>query len=386
MSPFEQPPLHEEELIPLTSESIGDKSEVEEIAEEINESDKGIVNKIRKWINGNVQEGKLPTKEGLGYESTVGIYGGKLVRDEAEKLVYDTRGFWSKIDIWGDRILRAFDEHHAKKPGEMFLRRPGAFLKLLPFIVDSKRYRGTQEQTINNVHRFGLEDYYGIHPWGIEIKNPDVFSHAIALQDIFRQDEINHSMINDIDRFDALAKATEYMHTLHENAGGLAESNIPTFLFTEKKEGKVEKPILMLPTEIYNPEKNIPDIEQRTTDLLDLMTSTATEEYRRSKDMESVKRAFQVVLEHYQDRKVISLLASYVKRGRLTLPGDTQGLDFETSPTYKIVRHGFAAHNTQRLSVKNPELTSQFRTEIINSCKQYLDSLPPIENLEKLTE
>lgn len=369
----------------IEQESVGDDSGFREVAKEINGSDRGVVNNIRKWINSKVQESKLPTKEGLGYESTMGVYGGKLVKDEEGKLVYDTRGFWSKIDQWGDRILRAFDEHHARKPGAMFLRRPGAFLKLLPFLVDSKRYRGTSEQTMSNIQRFGLEDYYGLHPWGIEVKNPDLFSHAIGLQDIFRQDQINHPALANIDRFEALGEATEYMSTLHETAGGIAEGNVYSFLFTEEKNGKIGKPILMIPTEIYNPEKNISDVEQKATDLLDLMASTVAEEYRRSKDWKSVRKALGTILEHYDDKKVISMVVSYVKRGRLTLPGDIDSLDFETSPTYRGSRQGFAAHNTQRLSITSPEVTPQIRSEIIDVSQRYLDSFLEEEN-SKLAE
>ncbi len=374
MASFENKP----NLKGTQNEKLADeKSEtslLKEVSEEVNTADQGIVNKIRAWINSNVQESNFPTKEGLGYESTMGIYGGKLVNDADGKLVYDTRGFWSKIDQWGDRILRSFDEHHAKKPGAMFLRRPGAFLKLLPFIVDSKRYRGTPEQTMDNVRRLGLTDYYGAHPSGIEIKQPSLFSHSIGMQDIFRQDQINHPSINDINRFDALGTATDYMRHLHETAGAIAEGNVYSFLFTENKQDEVGKPIITIPTEIYNPEKQISDIEKKATDLLDLFASVATEEYRRSKDWQNIRKAFDVILNHYQDKKIIALVASYVKRGRLTLPGDIEGRDSETSPTYRATHHIFAAHNTQRLSVKNSEITPQIRREIIDSCQNYLDN------------
>ncbi|MDP3956844.1 MAG: hypothetical protein Q8P97_02510 [bacterium] len=346
-----------------------------EVAAEMTASDKGVVNKIRKLIDSRVQESKMPTKEGLGYESTMGVYGGKLVKDSEGRLVYDTKGFWSKIDQWGDRILRAFDEHHARKPGAMFSRRPINFLKLLPFIVDSKRYRGTPEQTMANVRRFGLEEYYGAHPSGIEVKKPDLFSHAIGLQDIFRQDQINHPALSAIDRFDALGKATDYMRALHEKAGGIAEGNLYTFLFTEKNGGEVAKPILIIPTEIYNPEKHVPDTEQKATDLLDLLASTTAEEYRRSHDWESVKKVLGVILTHYHDKKVISAVSSFVKRGRLTLPGDIEGLNFETSPTYRASRRVFAAHNTQRLTIKNPEVAPQMRHEITEACDSYINYL-----------
>lgn len=373
---FENPDFKETPSEELSQERAPEEIKAEfdpaEVAKEVTASDRGIVNKIRKWINSKVQESKLPTKEELGYESTMGVYGGKLVKDDEGKLVYDTRGFWSKIDQWGDRILRAFDEHHARKPGAMLWRRPGAFLKLLPFVVDSKRYRGTPEQTMENVRRFGLEDYYGTHTWGIEVKQPDLFSRSIGLQDIFRQDQINHPALADIDRFEALGASADYMHTLHETAGGIAEGNVYSFLFTEKKDGKVGKPIIMIPTEIYNPEKKISEVEKKATDLLDLAASSATEEYRRTKDWESVRKIFETIFEHYQDKKVIAMVESYVKRGRLTFPGDIEGLDFETSPTYRASRKVFSAHNTQRLSVKNPEATPQIRAEIINACQRYL--------------
>lgn len=348
------------------------QTESKEAEREASASDQGLVNEVRKFVNSRVQESKLPTKEGLGYESTVGVYGGKLDKDEQGKLVYDTRGFWSKVDQWGDRVLRAFDEHHAQKPGAMFLRHPGEFLKMLPLVVDSKRYRGTPEQTMDNVKRFGLEDYYGAHPWGIEIKDQEAFSHALGLQDIFRSDLIDHPALADIDRFQALGAAAGYMHTLHDTVGGMAEGNAYSFLFTEKKDGQVAKPIIMIPTMVYNPEKHVPPIEQKATDLLDLLASAAVEEYRRSQSWENIRKAFTAVFDNYQDKKVIAMVASYVKRGRLTLPGDLAGLDFETSPTYNLSRKAFAAHNTQRLNVTDPEATPQIRRELVEACQRYL--------------
>ncbi|GEM_PF-1011299 len=380
----QEPEKTDQDLETVPEDTSENADELQEIAEEVNTSEKGLVNKIRQFINSKVEESKLPTKEGLGFESTMGIYGGKLVKDDDGRLVYDTRGFWSKIDQWGDRILRSFDEHHAKNPGAMFMRRPIEFLKLLPFIVDSKRYRGSPEQTAENISRLGLDEYYGIHPWGIEIKKPEVFSNSIGLQDIFRQDQINHPAVNNIDRFDALGRAADYMKNLHKTSGGIAEGNAYNFMFTETDGAVVDKPILMIPTEIYNPEKNISEIEQRATDLLDFLASTSIEEYRRSKDWENVKRVLQTALERYDDVNVAKMVASYVRRGRLTLPGDTEGLEFENSPTFRASRHVFAAHNTQRLSVKNPEVSAQIRNEIIDSCDLFATSVA--DKLDGMTE
>lgn len=374
----EEPEQEPVEIPELPKHQETEPTEQEDIKQEAQEilasADKGIINKIRKFINSNVAESKLPTKEGLGYESTIGIYGGRLVKDEQGRLVYDTRHFKSKFDVWGDRLLRSFDEHHPKQPGKMALRNPLRFLKLLPFIVDSKRYRGTPEQTLENIKRFGLEDMYGAHPWGIEIKDPEAFSHLFGLQDIFRQDLINSEAIADIDRFEALGSATDYIKQIHETVGGIAEGNVYTFLFKEKTDHKVDKPTMMIPTEIYNPEKNISDIEKKSTDLLDFMASVGIEEFRRSKDWDSVRNAFALILQRYGNIDVIRMVKSYTKRGRLTLPNDIKGLDFKTSATFRAIRPGFAAHNTQRLGA-DPEITAQLRREIIDACEKSAPSV-----------
>ncbi len=360
-----------------------EESGAEKIAPQENaavvEEQKGLLNRIRELVNSKVQESKFPTKEGLGYESTMGIYGGKLATDESGKMVYDTRGLWSRIDQWGDRILRTFDEHHARDPIRMAWRHPMQFIKSLPFLADSKRYRGTPEQTMENVKRFGLEDMYGAHPWGVEVKNPDIFKQSIGLQDIFRQDLIKSPILDKIDRFKAEGEAVKYMRHLHDTAGGIAEGNAYSFLFTEHaSDGGVGKPALVIPTEVYNPDKNISEIEQKSTDLLDFLASVGMEEWRRSQaesdreaQWESVNKALCVALENYGDTRVIQMVESYVKRGRLTLPGDTEALDFEKSKTYTQSRKVFALHNTQRLTA-TATASTELRRRIIESCESYL--------------
>ena len=345
--------------------------------EEIPVESKGFINRIRELVNSKVQESRLPTKEGLGYESTMGIYGGKLASDTEGRMVYDTRGLWSRVDQWGDRILRSFDEHHARWPWKIARSRPMQFVKILPFIVDSKRYRGTPEMTMDNIERLGLEDYYGPHEWGIEVKQPEVFTHAIGLQDVFRQDLIQSPVLDKIDRFEAEAAAVRYMKELHDTAGGIAEGNVYTFLFEKAEGGKAEKPFLMIPTETYNPEKHISLIEQKATDLLDFLASVGMEEWRRSQSLKnederwaSMKKAWDVALSSYGDKKVISMVASYVRRGRLTLPGDIEALEFETSSTYRQSRKVFAAHNTQRLTAV-ADISAELRRRIIGACEQY---------------
>ena len=167
------------------------------------------------------------------------------------------------------------------------------------------------------------------------------------------------------------------MKELHDTAGGIAEGNVYTFLFEKAEGGKAEKPFLMIPTETYNPEKHISLIEQKATDLLDFLASVGMEEWRRSQSLKnederwaSMKKAWDVALSSYGDKKVISMVASYVRRGRLTLPGDIEALEFETSSTYRQSRRVFAAHNTQRLTAV-ADISAELRRRIIGACEQY---------------
>lgn len=338
----------------------------------------GIINLIRRLVNSRVEESKLPTKDALGYESSMGVYGGKLVSDDEGKMVYDVRGLWSKLDQLGDRLLRTFDEHHMKQPLRMAWNHPAKFIKFLPFLADSKRYRGTPEQTMANVKRMGLGDLYGAHPWGIEIKEPEVFRQSIGLQDIYHQDEIQSPVLDTFDRFEATGLAVDYMRQLHDATdAGIAEGNVYSFLFTEHDaDGHLGKPAIMIPTEVFNPDKNISKIEQKTTDLLDFLASVGMEEWRRTQDWTLIERAWTIALDHYRDADVIHMVASYIKRGRLTLPGDEAALSFDHDVVYSAMRPVAAAHNTQRLGV-NADIATELRTRLTKHCEDFIPPLPP---------
>lgn len=170
------------------------------------ESEKGYFDKLRRAIQGEVNESRLPNTD---YESTVGVYGGKLVLDSEGKLVYDTRGLVSRVDRKGDSVLRTYDEHLVKEPWKLLKRHPRWFFRFLA--PGPKRYRGRQEEIMENVKRLGLADYYGIHQNGIEIKKPEIYAKGVALQDIYRADLINSDKLKEIDRFEALAFAAQYI-------------------------------------------------------------------------------------------------------------------------------------------------------------------------------
>ncbi|MDO8638315.1 MAG: hypothetical protein Q7R43_01975 [Candidatus Daviesbacteria bacterium] len=301
---------------------------------------------VRDLINSVVNEAKLPTQEALGYESTVGIYGGKLVTDPEGKMVYDTRGVASKIDQKGDAVLRTYDEHTVKNPSELLKKHPKWFLKFI--FPGSKRYRGIKEEIAENAKRLGLEEYYGLHPWGIEIKKPEIFKSGRTLQDIYRADLINSTELSDIDRFTALAEAAKYIRNIHDQYGAIGEIVASDIIFRGEEGNKLARPILNIPDLVYNPKKITSETEKKATDVLDFLMEIGFEEFRRSKDWEETKKALKTIVENYGDEKVIQATKSLAKRGRLTLTSQ---------------------HNQARLGV-DKELTGELRKIVIEICEK----------------
>jgi len=332
----------------------------------------GLIDRVRKGVNRFVEESHLPTKEALGYESTSGVYGGKLVEDDKGRLVMDTRGPWSRLDRWGDGLLRIVDDHQVREPGKMMRRHPGKLIRTLPFVAEAKRFRGSSRQMVANAERLGLGEFYGLHPWGVEIKQPDIYKKSISLQDIYRQDLLQAPILEHIDRFQALGRAAEYIKTIHEKHGGIGEVLVGSALFREHDEGEVKNPVLYLPNIIYNPEKNISEREKMATDLLDFMASIASEEWRRSKEWKSVDHALDILLAHYGLRPVIALTRSFAKRGRLTLPGDNPVTGQQFSEGAQAQRQVFSAHNIQRVHPEK-DIVLRLRHTLIEACGRFLD-------------
>lgn len=62
----------------------------------------GSLDGVRDKISKTVNESRLPTE---GYESTVGVFGGKMKVEEDGRMVWNNKGVVSRIDKWGDAIL-----------------------------------------------------------------------------------------------------------------------------------------------------------------------------------------------------------------------------------------------------------------------------------------
>lgn len=322
----------------------------------------GILDKSREIIGGIVNQSKLPTKEKLGFESTVGIYGGSLVYDHENKLVWDTRSKVSQLDQKGDIFLRKTDEHIAKNPLQILKRHPRWFLKILS--AESKRYRGTKEEVAANAVRLRLSDYYGLHPWGIEIKKKEVYEAGYALQDLYRADQINADALNGVDRFQALSDASKYIRQIHDQYGAIGEIVSSDIIFQQREGDKVIKPVLNIPDIVYNPNLRTGLKEQKATDLLDFLNQIGAEEWRRSAgDPAMLKKALETIFSNYGDQEIIKAVVSLADRGRLVLPEKREDLNLPLTISSRL-RGIFMQHNKQRLS-SQPEYANVLRQEII---------------------
>ena len=333
------------------------------------EKPKTLVEKASSLVQSKVNECRLPTKEILGYESSVGVYGGKINYDKEGEMVFDMRGLISKIDQKGDPILRAYDDHTVKNPIEMFKKHPKWFFKFL--FAGTKRYRGTPEEISESIKRLGLEEEYELHKWGIKINDPELFKSGRPLQDIYRSDIIEDNDLEEVDRFQALAQATEYISKVHSQNGAIGEVLPSDILFKNKENNSVDQPVLNIPDIVYNSKKETSENDKKTTDLLDFTMSIGIEELRRSEDWNEVQRAIRTILDSYNDPQKVILLKSFAKRGRLTMQGDTEGL--KLSKVAKFFRPLTAVHNKARVNF-DKDTTSNLRKLIIDECDSYLES------------
>jgi hypothetical protein len=337
------------------------------------------LNKVRDAINSRVNESRIPTEN---HESTLGVYGGKIKMEDDGKMVWDNRGAISKIDKWGDAILRTYDDHVVKDLGELFKRHPRLFFQFLA--PGTKRYRGSKEEIFENIKRLGLENTYGLHANGIEIKDQDLYLKGLPLQDIYRSDLIGSETVSGFDKLQALDESGKYLRKIHDEHGGIGEANIGDIIFKKHENNQVGEPVLNMPDIVWNENKNVGEKEKKATDILDFIISVGAEEFRSSGgDLDGVKRSMRQVLESYNDQEVISLVKSYIKRGRLTLSGDvkSRAVDLPDNTFTTKNRALFTKHNEARI-VNNKDLETSLKDIGLEVCEE-ITAKPIVKNHEK---
>ncbi len=103
---------------------------------------------------------------------------------------------------------------------------------------------------------------------------------------------------------------------------------------------------------------------------VDLSASVGSEEWRVSDDWGNIQKLLESILESYEQSDVVALVESFVKRGRLTLPGEEE-IDERLSQLAQVLKKAFAWHNTQRVKV-GAKMTGQLRQAILDACKNRL--------------
>lgn len=325
-------------------------------------NEKNLFNKVGDSVNKVVNESYLPNKN---FESTVGVYGGKLKVNENNRMVFDNTGMVSKIDKFGDAVLRTYDEHMMKNPAEVLKNHPKWFFKFLA--PGTKRYRGDSEEIAENAKALGLDEYYDVSPDndGVEVKKQEIYTEGVALQDIFRSDLINSEELKEVDRFEALKEASSYLNEIHTNANqGIGEVLPSDIIYREKNDKEVSKPVLNIPDIIYNKDKETSEIDQKATDMLDFLLSIGIEELRRSEDFESVNRAVETIVSNYDNEKVLNMVRSYVKRGRITFAGNKDLKNLSKSSLGAT-----SLHNQARFGTKDADAMTTIKEIIIENIK-----------------
>ena len=267
--------------------------------------------------------------------------------DPAGQLVFDMRGLVSHLDRWGDTFLRIFDE------------------KFPPQRLSPLRYRGTPQEIADHCAQLGLASLYGLHPWGIVVKSPDVLWHGVALQDIWQANSPERKHLGKVDRFAALAMAVEYVNNLHATGGAIGELLPSDIIFQSTNESSVGKPVLNICDIIFNKGYPVSQVEQQATDLLDFFFSIGFAEWGRSGDWQMMEKALQIVTGSYRNKPVLSKVHEFAKEGRLVIPGDEKMLGQRVILTL-LVKPWCALHNQVRLGYQQG-VVGQLRQMIIAS-------------------
>lgn len=324
----------------------------------------------KKLVTGS----NLPSKE---YVSTVGYFGAEL-KDINGALVWDNTGVMATVDRFGDKILRRGDDHSVADTGRFIkdMIQHGKYGQLVYFVAasDPKRHRGTASEIAQHVKDLGLSDVYSLHQNGIEIKDRELFETGIALQDIFRAQEIGNDKLKKIDRYQALAVAAEYIRYLHDSRGvGVGEILPSDIIFRkatlDEKTGQyvVSEPVLNVPDIVFRKDGNVLSSEQKAIDVIDMIFSHIIEELETNDKatLIDVGKITMTILGNYQDIKVIETVKSLLGRGRLTLIDPNLKSAFDA-----MMNKVFYLHNAARLRVPE-DLGGHLRKAVMDYCDSF---------------
>lgn len=336
----------------------------------------GMIDTFREKHTSIMNESRLPTAD---YESTVGVYGGKIVTRENGDMVFDMTGVISRYDRKGDAILRTFDEHvFTESLPKLLWNHPKLAARVMG--AGPRRARGAPEEIAEHAKALGLDDMYALTEGGIQILQPEVFTNGRALKDIYRADMIQHADLLAIDRFEALAHAAQYVRKVHDASScGIGELLSSDIIFVPDEQGDLSNIVMNIPDIVYRASEQIdrsPEAEKRdreATDMLDFLFHMAVEEFRRSEDWEEVRHALTVIVENYGAIDVLEWVRAFAKKGRLTLYGDQDVIAERRQAKQTVGRQLLVMHNRARLDTKT-DTEGHIRQMVIDVCDTYIEA------------
>lgn len=366
-------------------------------------------------------EGKFFKTRGIstqeqGYETSLGFYGGSVKKDDEGKVVFDMRaGLDKKVDTFdrfGDPRVRSIDEHTAN--AGLFLGRAARVWKnratgLLETVKlknksDAKikseeawkenkakwedkpavqniaprsllklsaegfgkgyalRYRGTPQEIAQNAERLGLSEYYGAHPWGIEIKKPEIYSEGTSLYDILVAEKEGKLPLQEVDHTQAFAESAKYVRSIHDKYGAIGELLTMDIQFQNREGSAVSNPVLGLPDIVWNSGTTMSETAQKATDIMDFLVNVSFWEHKTGATPEDIQTDLDTILTNYNDPQVIRAVRSFVNPERRskkpTLPGESKlGI----------------LHNVARLGA-DKDFTTSVRQDVFGATEKYLEN------------
>lgn len=360
----------------------------------------------------------LPTQETQGYESNLAFWGGTLKDDPTGKKVLDMRPGFDKpidtIDRFGDRRVRSAEDHGAnaelfrRNAGRVWRRRVDGVLEALKIKSKSNeqkqmdatwaknkhkwdekesaqklaprsllklaaegyakgyaaRYRGTPEEITNNINRLGLQEYYGPHQWGIELKKPEIFTNGISLYDVFLAESKGKEPLIGIDRNQAVGEAAKYLRQVHDMHGAVGEFLIFDVQFQRKEGNNVYNPVLGVPDIVWNKDTTMTETTKRATDVLDFLVNVAFWERKIGTQPEAIQKELDTILDSYGDLQVIQAVRAFInpdrKSKKMTLPGEeNSGMRFPSTE-----------HSKTRVGAEK-QWAEDVRQEVFNAAEKY---------------
>ncbi len=236
----------------------------------------------------------------------------------------------------------------------------------------SLRYRGNLPEIYSNIRRLGLENQYGPHENGIEVKHPEIYKDGTSMLDIAlatEEGKPEKTPLVGIDLEDAFVKATKYVREIHER-GPIGELLLADIQFKTREGNKVSDPVLGVPDIVWNDYTVSSDRARKATDMLDFMANTAFILRKSGKTPGEIQKYLDTIVTTYNDSDVMRSVRAFANPDRtsgkrLTLPGEKgEGLRFVSN-----------WHNTARLGA-NKDHSIDVRNEVFQAADKFLH--PPV--------